>query len=113
VWHRRQDGRGEGALRALQRRWSRAGARSVDRRLRRVGDDSGLPGSGRHEGKQAAIGVLQEALGANDKKYERPPGNSLNRAIRSSCSGTKKVHMGIGQCVCHSPISGASRRAGL
>ena len=72
-----------------------------------VGDDSGLPGSGRHEGKQAAIGVLQEALGANDKKYERPPGNSLNRAIRSSCSGTKKVQKGIGQCVCHSPISGA------
>ena len=34
-----------------------------------MGDDSGLPGSGRHEGKQAAIDVLQEALGAYDK-YE-------------------------------------------
>jgi ketosteroid isomerase-like protein len=31
------------------------------------GDDSGLPGSGRHEGKQAAIGVLQQAVGAFDK----------------------------------------------
>jgi ketosteroid isomerase-like protein len=31
------------------------------------GDDSGLPGSGRHEGKQAAIGVLGQAVGAFDK----------------------------------------------
>jgi ketosteroid isomerase-like protein len=31
------------------------------------GDQSGLPGSGRHEGKQAAIEVLQQALGAWDK----------------------------------------------
>jgi ketosteroid isomerase-like protein len=31
------------------------------------GDESGLPGSGRHEGKQAAIEVLQQAVGAWDK----------------------------------------------
>ena len=31
------------------------------------GDDSGLPGSGRHEGKQAAIGVLAQAVGVWDK----------------------------------------------
>lgn len=31
------------------------------------GDESGLPGSGRHEGKQAAIEVLQEAVGAWDR----------------------------------------------
>ena len=31
------------------------------------GDESGLPGSGRHEGKQAAIEVLQKAVGAWDK----------------------------------------------
>ncbi len=30
------------------------------------GDESGLPGSGRHEGKQAAIDVLQQAVGAWD-----------------------------------------------
>jgi len=30
------------------------------------GDDSGLPGSGRHQGKQAAIAVLQTAVGAWD-----------------------------------------------
>jgi ketosteroid isomerase-like protein len=29
--------------------------------------DTGLPGSGRHEGKQAAISVLQEAVGAFDR----------------------------------------------
>ena len=29
--------------------------------------ESGLPGSGRHEGKQAVIGVLQEAVGGWDK----------------------------------------------
>jgi ketosteroid isomerase-like protein len=31
------------------------------------GSGSGLPGSGRHEGKQAAIDVLQQAVGAWDK----------------------------------------------
>lgn len=31
------------------------------------GDDSGLPGSGRREGKQAAIEALQEGVGAWDK----------------------------------------------
>ncbi len=31
------------------------------------GDESGLPGSGRHEGKQAAIEVLQQTVGAYDK----------------------------------------------
>ena len=31
------------------------------------GDDSGLPGSGRHEGKPAAIEVLQQAVGAWDR----------------------------------------------
>ena len=31
------------------------------------GDESGLPGSGRHEGKQASIDVLQQAVGAWDK----------------------------------------------
>ena len=31
------------------------------------GDESGLPGSGRHEGKQAAIEVLQQAVGAWDR----------------------------------------------
>lgn len=31
------------------------------------GDESGLPGSGRREGKQAAIEVLQEAVGVWDK----------------------------------------------
>ncbi len=31
------------------------------------GDESGLPGSGRHEGKQEAIEVLQQAVGAWDK----------------------------------------------
>jgi ketosteroid isomerase-like protein len=30
------------------------------------GDESGLPGSGRHEGKQAAIDVLKETVGAWD-----------------------------------------------
>lgn len=30
------------------------------------GDDSGLPGSGLYEGKQAAVGVLQQAVGAFD-----------------------------------------------
>jgi ketosteroid isomerase-like protein len=30
------------------------------------GDQSGLPGSGRHEGKQAAVDVLQRAVGAYD-----------------------------------------------
>ena len=30
------------------------------------GDDSGLPGSGHHEGKQAAIATLQEAVGVWD-----------------------------------------------
>ncbi|HET7475281.1 MAG TPA: nuclear transport factor 2 family protein [Dermatophilaceae bacterium] len=30
------------------------------------GDESGLPGSGRHEGKQAAVDVLQQAVGAWD-----------------------------------------------
>src|SRR3712207_2816715 len=30
------------------------------------GDESGLPGSGRHEGKQAAIDVLQQAVGVWD-----------------------------------------------
>ena len=31
------------------------------------GDESGLPGSGRHEGKQAATQVLQQAVGAWDR----------------------------------------------
>ena len=31
------------------------------------GDDAGLPGSGRHEGKQASIAVLIEAASALDK----------------------------------------------
>ena len=31
------------------------------------GDESGLPGSGRHEGKPAAIEVLQQAVGAWDR----------------------------------------------
>ena len=31
------------------------------------GDQSGLPGSGRHEGKQAAVEVLQQTIGAYDK----------------------------------------------
>ena len=31
------------------------------------GDESGLPGSGRHEGKQAATEVLQQTVGAFDK----------------------------------------------
>jgi ketosteroid isomerase-like protein len=31
------------------------------------GGDSGLPGSGRHEGKQAAIAVLQQLVGSWDK----------------------------------------------
>lgn len=31
------------------------------------GDESGLPGSGRHEGKQEAIQVLQQAVGAWDR----------------------------------------------
>ena len=30
------------------------------------GDESGLPGSGRHEGKQAAIRIVQETVGAWD-----------------------------------------------
>ena len=36
------------------------------------GDESGLPGSGRHEGKQAALDVLQQAVGAWDK-FELSP----------------------------------------
>ena len=89
MWHRRQDGR-------FEERYERYSEGHLERMLDLltddfvwVGDDSGLPGSGRHERKQAAIDVLQ-SLGAYDK-YERPLRNSLSRAMRSSCSGTKKV----------------------
>jgi len=42
------------------------------------GDDSGLPGSGRHEGKQAAITTLQEAVGAWDT-FELTPDEFLEQ----------------------------------
>jgi ketosteroid isomerase-like protein len=46
-----------------------ANAEKAVRQLRWVweGDDAGLPGSGRHEGKQASIAVLIEAASALDK----------------------------------------------
>jgi ketosteroid isomerase-like protein len=59
---------------ALRERYERFSAGDLERALDLWTDDfvwdgagSGLPGSGRHEGKQAAIDVLQQAVGAWDK----------------------------------------------
>jgi uncharacterized protein len=60
---------------ALRERYERFSQGDLERALDLWSDDfvwegsnaSELPGSGRHEGKQAAIGVLQQAVGAWDK----------------------------------------------
>jgi len=59
---------------ALQQRYKRFSEGDLERALDLWtddfvwdGDDSGLPGSGRHEGKQSAMAVLVEAIGAYDK----------------------------------------------
>jgi ketosteroid isomerase-like protein len=60
---------------ALRERYQRFSQGDLERALDLWSDDfvwegsnaSELPGSGRHEGKQAAIGVLQQAVGAWDK----------------------------------------------
>ena len=59
---------------ALRERYERFSAGDLERALDLWTDDfvwdgagSGLPGSGQHEGKQAAIDVLQQSVGAWDK----------------------------------------------
>jgi ketosteroid isomerase-like protein len=60
---------------ALRERYERFSRRDLERALDLWSDDfvwegssaSDLPGSGRHEGKQAAIEVLQQVVGAWDK----------------------------------------------
>jgi ketosteroid isomerase-like protein len=60
---------------ALRERYARFSQGDLERALDLWSDDfvwegskaAGLPGSGRHEGKQAAIEVLQQVVGAWDK----------------------------------------------
>ncbi len=98
---------------ALRERYQRFSAGDLEGALDIWTDDfvwdgagSDLPGSGRHEGKQAAVDVLQQAVGAWDK-FELTADEFIEQGDTVVVLGHTDVAKTIGQRVRHSCTSGA------